>query len=88
MRPRARAPVGVKPLLAVDSYALFYTGLILVSGAATALFGYGYLRRLGGHCEEFYLLLMAVLGAAVLVTSRHLAAYSLAWKFSASLCTR
>lgn len=70
------APVGVTPLLVVDAYALFYTGLILVAGAATALFGYGYLDRLGGHCEEYYLLLlMALIGAVVLVTSRHFAAF-------------
>ena len=69
-------PVEVTPLLRVDAYALFYTGLILVAGAATALFGYSYLERLGGHSEEFYLLLlMAVLGAAVLVASRHFAAF-------------
>ena len=63
-------------LLTVDSYALFYTGLILMAVAATVLLGYGYLERLGGHCEEFYLLLiLAAVGAVVLVMSRHFASF-------------
>jgi len=66
----------VTGLLTVDSYALFYTGLILMAVAATVLLGYGYLERLGGHCEEFYLLLiLAAVGAVVLVMSRHFASF-------------
>jgi NADH-quinone oxidoreductase subunit N len=67
---------GVTGLMTVDSYALFYIGLILMATAATALLGYGYLERLGGHCEEFYLLLLlAAVGAVVLVMSRHFASF-------------
>jgi NADH-quinone oxidoreductase subunit N len=66
----------VTGLMVVDFYALFYTGLILMATAATALLGYGYLKRLGGHYEEFYLLLiLAAVGAVVLVTSRHFASF-------------
>ena len=66
----------VTDLLVVDFPGLYYVGLILTATAAVALLGYGYLSRLGGPCEEFYLLLvMAALGAGVLVLSRHLAAF-------------
>jgi len=64
----------VTGLMVVDAYALFYIGLILMATAATVLLGYGYLERLGGHFEEFYLLLLlAATGAVVLVMSRHFA---------------
>lgn len=66
----------VTPLLAIDSMALFFIGLIVAATAATALLGYGYLCKLGGHCEEFYLLLLiAASGACVLAASRHFAAF-------------
>ena len=66
----------VTALVVVDSYALFYIGLILMATVATALLGYGYLKRLGGHFEEFYLLLLlAATGAIVLVMSRHFASF-------------
>jgi NADH-quinone oxidoreductase subunit N len=67
---------GVTGLMVVDSYALFYIGLILMATAATVLLGYRYMQRLGGHCEEFYLLLLlAAVGAVVLVMSRHFASF-------------
>ncbi len=66
----------VTGLMVVDPYALFYIGLILMATAATVLLGYGYLKRLGGHSEEFYLLLLlAAVGAVVLVMSRHFASF-------------
>ena len=66
----------VTPLMTVDAQALFYIGLILIATAAAVLLGYGYLRRLGGHREEFYLLLLlASAGATVLVMSRHFASF-------------
>lgn len=69
---------GVTAMLVIDPYALFYIGLILIGTAATVLLGFGYLRKLEGHREEFYLLLMmAALGAAVLAASRHFVAFFL-----------
>ena len=66
----------VTGLMVVDAYALFYIGLILLATTATVLLGHGYLKRLGGHFEEFYLLLMlAATGAIVLVMSRHFASF-------------
>jgi len=66
-------------LLVVDRYALFYIGLLLATSFAVALLAFPYLARGEEPAEEFYvLLLIATLGAAVLVTSRHFAAFFLA----------
>jgi len=65
---------GITTLVGGDAPGLFFTGLIILSTAATALIAYGYLERLGGPCEEFYLLLlMAAAGAVALATSRNFA---------------
>jgi NADH-quinone oxidoreductase subunit N len=64
------------PLLFIDGYALFFIALILSAGLATLLMAYGYLRIRRGNPEEFYILtLTALLGAAILVGSAHLAAF-------------
>jgi NADH-quinone oxidoreductase subunit N len=72
------APRPVTPLLVLDHYALFYMGLIFVAGFAVTLLSYSYLEG-RQHCpEELYLLLLlATLGAAVLVASQHFAAFFL-----------
>jgi len=82
----ARAPQNVTPLLLIDSYALFYTGLIIAAAFVVTLFAYPYMNRsaesnsaLPGNLrydrpEEFYLLLvLATLGSTVLVSSAHFA---------------
>lgn len=67
-------PHWAAPLLIIDRYALFYMGLILVAALAVALLAYGYWRGWVEQQEEFYLLLLlATLGAAVLVASYHFA---------------
>jgi NADH-quinone oxidoreductase subunit N len=74
----ARVPRKVTPLLLVDRYALFYTGLIVASAAAVAVLSYRYFERHDGQREELYLLLLLVtLGSAVLVTSSHFASFLL-----------
>lgn len=66
------APAEVTPLLRVDAFSLFFTALILLSGLAITVFSYPYLANLEDHQDEFYLLLMiAVLGALVMVSSTH-----------------
>jgi len=68
------APRQVTPLLIVDPYALFYTGLILAAALAVVLLSYGYLEKQDVRREEFYvLLLLATLGSAVLAASGHFA---------------
>ena len=68
----------ITTLLTLDRYALFYMGLLFATTFATAGLSYGYLKVRQGNREEFYiLLLLATLGAAVLVASTHFACFFL-----------
>src|SRR5580704_10929845 len=51
-------PRQVTPLLLVDRYALFYTGLIIASAVVVAVLSYQYFERHDGQREELYLLLL------------------------------
>jgi NADH-quinone oxidoreductase subunit N len=74
----SRAPRQITPLLILDQYALFYLGLLFITGFAVALLAHGYLGRLEGQLEEFYLvLLLATGGGAALVMSDHFASFFL-----------
>jgi len=73
-RPSSR----VTPLLILDPYARFYIGVVLAATIATAGLSYGYLEKQSVRREEFYvLLLLATLGAVVLVASGHFASFFL-----------
>lgn len=66
------APRPVTDILIIDSYALFYMGLILASTFAVAMLAFEYLDMRPGEHEEFYVLLLcATLGALTLVASDH-----------------
>lgn len=72
------APRQVTPLLLVDGYALFYTGLIIASAAVVTLLSYQYFESHEDQREELYLLLLlATLGCVVLVASSHFASFIL-----------
>ena len=65
-------PQVMTPMVIIDSYALFYIGLILAASLVIVLLSYDYLKQQEGEQEEYYLLvLMAALGSAVLVISQH-----------------
>lgn len=65
-------------LLTVDCTALYFIGLILGASFVVAMLSQGYLRRQSARPEEFYiLLLLATLGAGVLVASTHFASFFL-----------
>ncbi|MET1076542.1 MAG: NADH-quinone oxidoreductase subunit NuoN [Pseudomonas sp.] len=73
------APLAVTALLQVDSFAIFYMGLILVSTLACVTLVHAYLGAESGagypgNREELYLLiLLAAAGGLVLVCAQHLA---------------
>jgi NADH-quinone oxidoreductase subunit N len=74
----SKAPRLITPLLVLDQYALFYLGLLFIASFAVALLAHGYLDKLGGQLEEFYLvLLLATAGGAALVMSAHFASFFL-----------
>lgn len=71
-------PLDVTSLLIVDGYAIFYQGLMIGSGIVLIAMSYGYFEKQEVVKEEFYpLLLLAVLGASVLASSRHFASFFL-----------
>ncbi len=72
------SPVQFTPLLIVDRFALFYTGLILFASFIVAVFSFTYFKKREGDHEEFYvLLLVATLGSSILASSNHFASFFL-----------
>lgn len=64
----------VTQLLKVDSYAMFYSGLILLASLATCTFAWRWLQNFNDNKDEFYLLiLIATLGGIVLTMASHFA---------------
>lgn len=71
-------PAKVVPLILVDGYALYFLGLILAGGLIVAVLSFGYLKGGRANPEEYYvLLLLATMGAGVLVVSNHFASFFL-----------
>lgn len=67
-------PMDVTPLLRVDGFSSFFTGLVLLASLATCTFAYPWLNGYPDNKEEFYLLvLIAALGGVVLASANHLA---------------
>jgi len=63
----------VAPILKLDPFAAFFASLVLVSGAASALFAVGHLREHASEYGEFYVLLaFSALGAIVLFVATDL----------------
>lgn len=74
----SQLPREIDPLFIIDFYALFYLGLLLLTGLGVTVLAYSYLAQRGGAPEELYLLLLiATLGSATLVISRHFIAFFL-----------
>lgn len=67
-------PMDVTPLLRVDGFSMFYTGLVMLASLATCTFAYPWLQDFTDNCDEFYLLvLIAALGGVVLASANHMA---------------
>ena len=67
-------PTDVTPLLRVDGFSMFYTGLVLLASLATSTFAYPWLQGYPDNRDEFYLLvLIAALGGILLASANHLA---------------
>ncbi|MHB8991476.1 MAG: NADH-quinone oxidoreductase subunit N [Chloroflexota bacterium] len=71
-------PRRVTALFVLDSFSLFYIGLLLLATIAVVVLAYGYFERRRLQREEFYLLLLlATLGSAALAASNHFASFFL-----------
>ncbi|MDC9621879.1 NADH-quinone oxidoreductase subunit NuoN [Xenorhabdus sp. XENO-7] len=67
-------PMDVTPLIHVDRFAMFYTGLVLIASLATTTFAYSWLENYPDNKEEFYLLvLIAAAGGILLSSANHMA---------------
>jgi NADH-quinone oxidoreductase subunit N len=72
------APRQVTPLLIVDSFALFYSGLVILAALAVVVLSYGYFEKHECLREELYLLLLvSTLGSVALTMSSHFASFLL-----------
>ena len=60
----------VTPLLIINAYSLFFTGVICLTAASICVFSFSYFLDLQDDKEEYFLLLgLATIGAIVLVSS-------------------
>lgn len=84
-RPTMRVP----PLFLLDGYFVFACALVLLSALAVLLLSVGYIGALqGGIVDEYYLLLLiATLGAVVMLASDHFVTFFLGLELSASRCS-
>jgi len=72
------APRAVTPLIEVDHYSLYFTGLILAGALLVTLLCRDYLQAREKRSEAFYVLLMlAVLGMETIASSAHFASFFL-----------
>ena len=71
-------PSAVGTLLAIDRFALFYIGLIVLAAMAVTVFSHCYLSHFHLKTEEYYMLLvLATLGSCVIAASTHFASFFL-----------
>jgi len=65
-------PHAVEPLLIIDNYSLFFSGIIIISALLVTFMSYSYIRRFEGIREEYYLAIFtATLGALLLAAASH-----------------
>ena len=69
---KAAARWVIEPLFVFDGFGTFNTGLILLTALAVTMISYAYFEQREERKEEYYILLiLATLGAVVLVISKH-----------------
>lgn len=62
----------IEPLFVFDGFAIFNTGLILMTALAVTMISYAYFEQREERKEEYYILLiLATLGAVTLTISKH-----------------
>ena len=74
--PMVSSPGQVMALLQFDGYAIFFMGLLFSAGIAVVVMSYGYMKGRATIREEYYLLVLtAMLGCSVLVSSTHFVSF-------------
>ena len=75
---RPTGPSGPTPLLRIDAFSLYFTGLIIAGAFLVTLYSRDYLEAHERSNSAFYVLLMlAVLGMGVVASSAHFASFFL-----------
>ena len=65
-------PHSIEPLFLIDSYSLFFLGIIFISALLVTFLSYDYLKQLDGIREEYYIILFtSTLGASLLAVANH-----------------
>ncbi|HEX2969701.1 MAG TPA: NADH-quinone oxidoreductase subunit N [Bacteroidales bacterium] len=75
---RSYLPHDFDPLIVVDNFGLLFLGILYISSILVTILTYSYLKAQAGEREEYFiLLLVAVLGASVLVLAHHFISFFL-----------
>ncbi len=65
-------PHSIKQLFIIDSYSLFFLGIIILSALLVTMLSYEYIKQLEGVREEYYIILFtSTLGASLLAVANH-----------------
>ena len=65
-------PHTIEPLFIIDTFSLFFVGIIIISALLVTLVSYDYIKRIEGVREEYYIVLFtSTLGAVLLTVANH-----------------
>ncbi|MBN2616421.1 MAG: NADH-quinone oxidoreductase subunit N [Bacteroidales bacterium] len=71
-------PHSIGPLFVIDHFSLFFLGIIILSALLIVLISYGFIKKLSGFKEEYYIILLtATLGAALLAMANDFVSFFL-----------
>lgn len=75
---KSYSPHNLLPLLSIDNFGILFMGIIILTAILITVLSYEYLRVQFGEREEFFIImLVAVLGASVLVIAEHFISFFL-----------
>lgn len=65
-------PHSIEPLFIIDTYSIFFTGIIILSALLVAFLSNDFIKQLDGVKEEYYIILFtSTLGALLLAVANH-----------------
>jgi NADH-quinone oxidoreductase subunit N len=65
-------PHVIEPLFIIDTFSLFFIGIIIISALLVTLVSYDYIKQIEGVREEYYIVLFtSTLGAVLLAVANH-----------------
>jgi NADH-quinone oxidoreductase subunit N len=65
-------PHSIEPLFIIDSFSIFFLGIIIISALLVTFLSYDFIKQLDGVKEEYYIILFtSTLGALLLAVANH-----------------